>query len=116
MKGRKTFTARRGKVKNTTFGARGEGSEPRTPYSAELRSEHVVRFDHLTFLTPLNHSVFHAGQHQTYLARSFHHIRPYPLEYTGSRPLSPSQTSEGRTSTQVGDHWGILGVLTATGL
>ncbi|QBZ57377.1 hypothetical protein PoMZ_02301 [Pyricularia oryzae] len=38
------------------------------------------------------------------------HIRPYPLEYTGSRPLSPSQTSEGRTSTQVGDHWGILGV------
>ncbi|TLD12218.1 uncharacterized protein PgNI_03259 [Pyricularia grisea] len=39
------------------------------------------------------------------------HIRPYPLEYTGSRPLSPSQTSEGRTSTQVGDHWGILGVV-----
>ncbi|QBZ59209.1 hypothetical protein PoMZ_04170 [Pyricularia oryzae] len=41
----------------------------------------------------------------------FNHIRPYPLEYTGSRPLSPSQTSEGRTSTQVGDHWGILGVV-----
>ncbi|KAI7912789.1 hypothetical protein M0657_010307 [Pyricularia oryzae] len=43
-------------------------------------------------------------------AKDIHHIRPYPLEYTGSRPLSPSQTSEGRTSTQVGDHWGILGV------
>ncbi|ELQ36366.1 hypothetical protein M0657_001583 [Pyricularia oryzae] len=41
------------------------------------------------------------------------HIRPYPLEHTGSRPLSPSQTSEGRTSTQVGDHWGILGVVIA---
>ncbi|KAI7923389.1 hypothetical protein M9X92_004381 [Pyricularia oryzae] len=27
-------------------------------------------------------------------SRNFH-IRPYPLEYTGSRPLSPSQTSEG---------------------
>ncbi|KAL8348996.1 hypothetical protein RB601_002126 [Gaeumannomyces tritici] len=47
------------------------------------------------------------------MTRKNHHIRPYPPEYTGSRPLSLSQTSEGRTSTQVGDHWGILGVFSA---
>ncbi|KAL2024703.1 hypothetical protein VTK56DRAFT_6904 [Thermocarpiscus australiensis] len=39
------------------------------------------------------------------------HIRPYPLESTASRPFRPSQTSEGRTSTQVGDDWGIRGVV-----
>ncbi|VBB80310.1 Putative protein of unknown function [Podospora comata] len=39
------------------------------------------------------------------------HIRPYAVENTGSRPLSPSQTTDGQTSTQVGDHWGIPGVV-----
>ena len=47
----------------------------------------------------------------TSLSTSTHHIRPYPRESTGSRPLSPSQTRESRTSTQVGDDWGILGVV-----
>ncbi|KAK3303328.1 uncharacterized protein B0T15DRAFT_513522 [Chaetomium strumarium] len=34
----------------------------------------------------------------------------YLQQNTGSRPLSLSQATKGRTSTQVGDHWGILGV------
>ncbi|KAL7910082.1 hypothetical protein GGI35DRAFT_354599 [Trichoderma velutinum] len=33
------------------------------------------------------------------------HIRPYPLEYTGSRPLSQRQANERQISSQVGDHW-----------
>ena len=32
-----------------------------------------------------------------------HHIRPYPLENSGSRPLSHRQASEGQTSSWVGD-------------
>ncbi|KAL2024298.1 hypothetical protein VTK56DRAFT_8780 [Thermocarpiscus australiensis] len=39
------------------------------------------------------------------------HIRPYPLESTASRPLCPSQTSEGRTSSWVGDDQRIPGVV-----
>ena len=39
------------------------------------------------------------------------HIRPYLCESTGSRPLSPSQTHKSQISTQVGDDWGILGVV-----
>ncbi|KAI7925747.1 hypothetical protein M0657_004062 [Pyricularia oryzae] len=57
------------------------------------------------------HALYNAQRFLNKSANVFNHIRPYPLEYTGSRPLSPSQTSEGRTSTQVGDHWGILGVV-----
>ncbi len=40
-----------------------------------------------------------------------HHIRPYPRDNTGSRPLSPRQTRESRTSSWVGDHQRILGVV-----
>lgn len=39
------------------------------------------------------------------------HIRPHPAENTASRPLCPSQTAEGQISTQVGDDWGIPGVV-----
>src|SRR3569833_1161709 len=42
---------------------------------------------------------------------SAHHERPYPLENTGSRPLSPSQTSEGWISSWVGDAQRIPGVV-----
>ena len=39
------------------------------------------------------------------------HIRPYPLENSGSRPLSHRQASEGQTSSWVGDHQRIPGVV-----
>ncbi len=39
------------------------------------------------------------------------HIRPYPLENTGSRPLSPSQASESQISSWVGDDQRIPGVV-----
>jgi hypothetical protein len=39
------------------------------------------------------------------------HIRPYPLENTGSRPLSHSQASEGRISSWVGDDQRIPAVV-----
>ena len=39
------------------------------------------------------------------------HIRPYPLENSGSRPLSHRQASEGQTSSWVGDDQRIPGVV-----
>ncbi len=44
------------------------------------------------------------------LATNFH-VRPYPLENTGSRPLSQRQTNEGRISSWVGDDQRIPGVV-----
>jgi hypothetical protein len=42
-----------------------------------------------------NPSVYHRAHIYTFTAISFH-IRPDPLENTGSRPLSHSQAGEGR--------------------
>ena len=39
------------------------------------------------------------------------HIRPYPCESTGSRPLSPRQTHESQISSWVGDDQRIPGVV-----
>ena len=57
---------------------------------------------------------FHQPGHAWYLNTTStlnHHIRPYPLGSMGSRPLSLNETGEGQISTQVGDDWGILGVV-----
>ncbi|KAH7358340.1 hypothetical protein B0T11DRAFT_284246 [Plectosphaerella cucumerina] len=40
-----------------------------------------------------------------------YHIRPHPLENTGSRPLSQSQANEGRSSSWVGDDQRMPGVV-----
>src|SRR6476620_11812455 len=45
------------------------------------------------------------------LSSNFKYIRPYPLENTGSRPLSHSQASEGWISSWVGDDQRIPGVV-----
>jgi hypothetical protein len=42
---------------------------------------------------------------------SSYHIRPYPLENTGSRPLSHRQANEGRSSSWVGDDQRMPGVV-----
>ena len=57
--------------------------------------------------------ISHAGVLRiiTHFQRKNYHIRPYPLENSGSRPLSHRQTSEGQTSSWVGDDQRIPGVV-----
>ena len=46
-----------------------------------------------------------------YHAKMLCHVRPYPAENTGSRPLSHSQAAEGWISSWVGDDQRIPGVV-----
>jgi hypothetical protein len=58
------------------------------------------------------HQPPHLGRSQTAnLSAPDNHIRPYPRESTGSRPLSPSQTRESQISSWVGDDQRIPGVV-----
>ena len=58
--------------------------------------------------TPTQMFLTQAYKHHT---KYHHHMRPYPVENTGSRPLSHSQAAEGWISSWVGDDQRIPGVV-----